>query len=146
LSIVMASLYIWGGQSGTRLPFLCCGHNHCMDSLHSCFISSASLYNSVLDSVLHPNRLGLCFFVRAHNHNSYDVLWALIRILGTCHLPGKTLINVLYYIHPSSFNSVEVFFNTLLTVKSKSETVSFIQILGACHLPGKITRGFLCGA
>ena len=61
-----------------------------------------------------------------------------ITILGTCHLPGKTLINVFYYIHPSPFNSVEVFFKTLLTVKSKSDSVSSMIILGACHLPGKI--------
>jgi hypothetical protein len=36
--------------------------NRCMDSLHSCFISSALLIHSILDSVLHPNRLGLFFF------------------------------------------------------------------------------------
>jgi len=71
-------VYIWEGQSGTRLPFLCCGHNCCMDSLHSCFISLASLFHSVLDSVLHPNRLGLCYSLIRHT------------LCGSCPNPNLT--------------------------------------------------------
>ena len=61
-----------------------------------------------------------------------------IRILGACHLLGKTLIDVLDEIHLPALNSVEVFLNIMFTVRSKSETVSSIAILGACHLPEKI--------
>ena len=58
-------------------------------------------------------------------------------ILGACHLPGKILIYVLYYMHLPPFNSVEVLGSSgkiVCTVSSKSDSVSSIPILEACHL------------
>jgi hypothetical protein len=62
---------------------------------------------------------------------------SFIQILGACHLPGKILIYVLYYMHLPPFNSVEVLGSSgkiVCTVSSKSDSVSSIPILEACHL------------